>query len=305
MFFISEAMSSYYYKYNINNVNSGDRCQNNGKSYIRYDNNIFYRFYNFYINSFFLNAHSNEIKKHRKNIIKKYKKWKKIDFNIDKYPLGVDIQTFIPNKLKLGVVELINPIVNKSNHINDTIDEMALSHLKFYYEKDNDLFSKIYQCQNKFNEEMNRFIDNTRTQLKKITGSNDDEKIHLLLRYYLVKIKDASRFSDIKKSINDLQQPFKEIDVGGRDIISNPFPEKEEEIRKEMLEKYTNNLESLNAFNTDISNLRQLISDFQDLLTPIIKTDSKKLQGICSEEKSSKIYKIISRLPRKKRSESK
>jgi hypothetical protein len=61
--------------------------------------------------------------------------------------LGIDIQTYTPNKLKLGVVELINPIVNKPNHINETIDEMALSHLKFYYEKDNDIFSKIHQCQ--------------------------------------------------------------------------------------------------------------------------------------------------------------
>jgi hypothetical protein len=58
-------MSFYYYKYNINNVNSGDRCQNNGKSDIRYDNNIF-------IGPIisksivFLNAHSNEIK----NIVK-------------------------------------------------------------------------------------------------------------------------------------------------------------------------------------------------------------------------------------------
>lgn len=194
--------------------------------------------------------------------------------------------------MKIKAVELINPnINNRKNNKLETIEEMALTHLKIYKEA-YELFSKIVECQDLFNIKMDNFLKSNMQQLNQIRGFDNINRFEIKeLRYYLINIVDASRYTGKEAQIAHLKRSFQNILLGGEDRISNPFLTTEGVIIEDMLKRYDDIINSINMFKKDIKKLNQLILDFQNSIKPILVNDVK---GICSIEKQGFIGKFKS-----------
>ncbi len=230
------------------------------------------------------------IEAHQNNILKKYEDWQKINFTSDKsFSLGIDLNTFRQDKSKIKAVELINPRVNEQNHNLETIEEMSLSHLKGYKEAYK-LFSKIVESQYLFNIKMDNFLKSNMQQLNQIRGFDNINRFETEeLRYFLIKIVDASRYPTEKNRTMYLKQSFHNILLGGSEWISNPFTICEEIVIQDMLKRYDEIVNSIGMFKKDIVKLNQSIKDFQNSLETIIANGVK---GTCTIEKKGFIGKF-------------
>ena len=171
---------------------------------------------------------------------------------------------------------------------------MALSHLNCKkYKETYNLYKKIIKSENDFNKNMEEYLDGIKKRIKKLVNSHvDNNRIKLLLRYYLFKIVAASKHPEYIKN-HKLFWTLCVVSLNPREEIANPFRKEEEKNVQEDLEKrYDEVIASIKCFENNIKDLQKLISDFKSSLYRIFTDED--LKGICSFEKQSLTVKIKS-----------
>ena len=261
-----------------------DNCRSNNCVDISTINCIDYPFFN--------DSHkksSGKIEKHHKKIISKYDDWFHTPF-----PVDVDLHTLDLDRLNIAIIGSVIPLNTELNKKNQTLDEMALSHLNCKdYKETYGHYKKILECQNNFNEQMKDFLNKTKERINKLVNSTDNDRIELLLRYYLYKITAASRQPKYFKGHLDHFDESVIVSLNPRIDLSNPFHKEEErKIKQDLKENYDEVINTIDKFKKDISNLNKSISGFQDSLYRIISDDD--IKGICSIEKRTFSGKIKS-----------
>ena len=127
--------------------------------------------------------------------------------------------------------------------------------------------------------------------MKQLIKSEDEAKIESLLRYYLYKIFDESKYpSNDKYRLKD----FSKVKISEKEELENPFPEKKEEIIQNLESKYEHIINQIQIFKENINSLNCLIKEFQKSLLPIIHKDVRFLKGSCYLEKELNKSKFIS-----------
>lgn len=242
-----------------------------------------------------------KIKQHHIDIINQYRNWRDLPIKIEigysdeighdtfdiSIPLTIvpriDLITFNPNKLQISVIGSIFPFNNEPNTEDDTLSEWALHHLKDeQYKKSYDLYSQISICQDNFNSKIENFRKEIKKDLEQLIKSDDDTKIELLLRYYFYKIFDESKSPN---SDRYRLKDFNIVKISDEEELENPFPEKKEDIIKDLESKYEDISKQINKFKENINSLNCLIEKFQQSLTPIIDRNILGLKGSCHIEK--------------------
>lgn len=231
---------------------------------------------------FFIDKHKTKIEKHHNDILTKIQDWRNIDFKLDKSAsLVIDFDKFRAGKLKIKAVEMFNPSANKQKSKLETLEEMAVSHLKDYEDVYN-YYLDIVKYQAKINLRVEIFLKENMKHLNEILGRKQSEKfMDESLRYYLIKIVMSSNSLGID-NIEFLKKSYYKIPLGGTDWIQNPFSEIDENIIvKDAIERKGLVIGSINSIKEDIKKLRVLIVEFQKSLEPIAANEVK---GICSIE---------------------
>ena len=247
--------------------------------------------------SFFRDSYNKKVEKRKKKIDKHHDKIisKYYDWSFAPFPIHIDFYTFDLDRLKISIIGQVIPSVNELDNNNQTLDEMALSHLKCKkYSETYNLYKNIMESQSNFNNDMEEFLNTIRERIKKLVNSNVyNDRIELLLRYYLYKIVAASKQPEyIKNHLNHFE-PYVIISLNPREELANPFYKEEEKNVQQDLEKnYDEVIASINTFKTNINNINKTISEFKDSLRRII--DDEDLKGMCSIEKRNLIGKIKS-----------
>jgi hypothetical protein len=183
--------------------------------------------------------------------------------------------TFNPTRLKIS---FFIPEITMQNKKMQTLEEMAACRLNCKeYEETYSIYKKILVCQKNFNDKMNEFLNKTQNHLKPVVSSNDEQKIELLLRYYLYKIADEnSRPCSQGYRLTHLDK----ANFDGKEV-QNPFPGFENDIIEDLKKRYTDKANSINEFQNRIKILYQHISEFQKSLSRIV---ANEIKGVCSKE---------------------
>ena len=100
----------------------------------------------------------------------------------------------------------------------------------------------------------------------------------MLFNYYLHKLDDALPYRDFQYRLEHFEKLY---DGAGREV-SNPFPEREEEIKQDMVSIYIQVRDVMPILDECRITLNMLILMFMRSLEPITDND---LKGICSKEK--------------------
>jgi hypothetical protein len=106
---------------------------------------------------------SNKDNEHKKDIFDTFQKWPQ-----SFYSFVVDFISFHPDNLNIRVVEQINPVYSTNNSVT-SMEEKAISHLDCdeYYDA-YDKFKEIDESQNRFNNKINKYLENHKKQLTRI-----------------------------------------------------------------------------------------------------------------------------------------
>ena len=102
------------------------------------------------------------------------------------------------------------------------------------------------------------------------------------MRYYFYKIFDESKSPN---SDRYRLKDFNIVKISDEEELENPFPEKKEDIIKDLESKYEDISKQINKFKENINSLNCLIEKFQQSLTPIIDRNILGLKGSCHIEK--------------------
>lgn len=232
---------------------------------------------------------------HQKQIIDIYKKWHELELtthvNLSNTLKGillhsVDLTTFNPNNRHVSIVGTSTiPFFSEQKPENETSKEdWALYHLKYErYSKTFNLYLQVLNSQVNFNKKMDVFLISIRERLKNLIGSDNiqnENDIELLLRYYLFKIVD----DDSHNSSRDRLKNFEPIDIEN-ERLRNPFPSNQEIIYKDMQDKYSEIIKSIEDFKSDIAKLNEVVTAFQASLSFVIDTSEIELKGSCPIER--------------------
>lgn len=174
---------------------------------------------------------------------------------------------------------------------NETSTEWALSHLNCEeYKKAYDAYSKILICQNNFNSKIEKFLSDNEEHMKQITGSNDDNEIKELSRFYLATLVAFTQpKTDTEYKIKHLSNELNTFN----ETLHNPFPENLPQLRTNMELNRCGIIRSLEVLKNDVNKLNNLISDFQKSLKPVIDNSVSGLKGNCPIDNQLKYWFLI------------
>lgn len=247
-------------------------------------------------NRFFINPlidAKNNRKDHKNQIIQVYKDWRDIPISIeisssindDSNPLEkiiqkVDLITFNPSKLHVNIIGSILPILREQDSENTSSQYWAISHLKGYKETWKN-YDRISICQEHFNEKITKFLNGIREHLRNLIQDKDNEKIELLMRFWLYKIYETSQpDTDVDYKLMD----FASIKLSENEKIYNPYKEHEEKIKESLKTHHSKHCKVIDGFNRDITIINKLILDFQNSLRSVIDNSITGLKGSCPKE---------------------
>ena len=167
-----------------------------------------------------------------------------------------------------------------------TLNEMASDHLNCKeYEYTFQKLNEIKNLQNKFNNQINIFLDDNRKSLKRFLISNNvkftDDQLNMLLRYYLYWIADKNRMSEGFDS--RIENYHGKIRIGDDEII-NPFQNIEGEIKNYIHTTSDEQIKELKKLIQMNDNINIVIKEFQESLEPIIANSVVGIKGICKIE---------------------
>lgn len=258
-------------------------------------------------NSFFIRPiveNQQRKSEHQKQIVDMYRGWStlpntiKVGYHLDKEETfqlegilqKIDFITFDPLRLRINIIKSVLP----EYHINfaeETNQEWALSHLNCEdYKNAFTFYSEIWICQNCLNTKIKKFLNETRQHLKQLVEyDKDDTKIDSLVRYYLTVVVQANKhphnFEDGLKNLNSITIIPEEHYDFPRLTLSNPFPDKLDGIKKDMISRKDFVIDSIDKFKLSIDKLNELILEFQRSLKPIIDNVILGVKGTCTIEK--------------------
>jgi hypothetical protein len=218
------------------------------------------------------------------------------DWTNQQFSIDVRLTQFDLDNLYIDIVEQIVPVNNSNNTNLIRLEERAASHLNCadYIDAYNK-FVEIRDLQNNFNVAIMQFMTNHRNDLIQILNSdtNQDGSINRLLRYLFHK---AVMFNAQPEGVSVQLDDFRSTLVDPLDTssnLSNPFPDKQDELIDYLQKNYNDIMESINNFQTIIGNIGNVVREFQEMLEPIIHNRLDGLKGNCSiETPSSSIGKI-------------
>lgn len=258
-------------KYNFSNVKSVDRP--NVSAFHRpvsTDNNKA-----FFIDS--TDQKSKKVEEHHKNIKKVYEAWSNPPLYA--YPT---FNVLDPVTYSILYVGDIIPSISEENVKLPTAEQMAISHLNCEeYQKAYCNYLKIIELQKDFHNATNFFFTWLREHVSHYANSTEidkESKINSLFDYYLHKIVDALPYQNFPYRLEHFEKIYEGV---GREF-SNPFPEREEEIKQDMFSIYTKVRDAISIFDECRKDLNLLILKFADSLKPVIDND---LKGSCLKER--------------------
>ena len=225
---------------------------------------------------------------HHKEIVDVFTNWKNKIFI---YP--IDFESFRLDSLKINIIEQIIP--KQSNTELKTLNEMTLDHLNCKeYKNSFHKYTEINNLQNKFNNQINNFLDSIKENLRQFLTSNNvkftDGQLNMLLRYYLYWIADKNRL--LEEFDSRFANYRGKIIIDGEDIF-NPFSKIGKETKSYIQLTADENKEKLNVFYEIINNITTLLKEFQDSLQLIIDNSVIGIKGKCKIENDLSLFRKI------------
>ena len=228
--------------------------------------------------SFFREKHqekSNKIKKHHEEIFNVYTDWVNKSIAVD-----IDLLTFDPNRLCMGISEQIVPINTSSNGKLTSLWSKAISHLNCdNYIDVHNKFEEIECLEKEFNKKMDGFLRKHCESLEGIVREEFHaipEFLIKLFRYILRKaISQYERPLVIGNRLDEFTTFKILIDKTTNESIefSNPFPNKEKELIEFLKNNYKEIVKSIKEFQNDIEKVETYIREFKEQLFLLNKID--------------------------------
>ena len=238
---------------------------------------------------------SGRINKHHKEIFNVYTGWINQSFSVN-----VNLTNFDLNNLEVKVIKQIVPIEDSSNMKLTSLWSKAISHLNCddYIDAHNK-FNEIKNLENNFNNSIKHFINIHKSnliKLIKLKNSDSEESLNMSLRYIFCKtIEYHNQTEGVSTQLDD----FRPITIVDNDELeswlelSNPFPEKETELKEYLKKNYSEIIKSIKKFEKDIKNFENPVKEFKDRLILIEQNKLDGLKGRCSVDKHSTLFERV------------